>query len=106
MGPKTVELCDKLRETSSLLKSVGEHHWAGWLDKSLSRIERSDLLGVEYLLGAYGGMGSFRDLVTMSANGHSGTEQDYRDVNGRLDTLRSEIYELARHIRRNAVVPE
>lgn len=106
MGPKTAELCERLREASALLKSAGERHWAGWLDKSLSRIVRRDLSGVDHLLGAYGGMGSFNDLILMSANGHSVTDEDYRDVNDRLDTLRSRLYELARDVRQNAVIDE
>jgi hypothetical protein len=106
MGPKTVELCEKLREASALLKSAGEQHWASWLDKSLTRIERRDLSGVDHLLGAYGGMGSFNDLILMSANGHSVTDESNRDVNDRLDTLRTKLYELARDVRRNAVIDE
>jgi hypothetical protein len=106
MEQKTFQLCEKLREASALLKSAGEHHWASWLDKSLTRIERRDLSGVDHLLGAYGGMGSFSDLTLMSANGHSVTDENYHEVNNRLDALRSELYELAREILRNAVIDE
>ena len=102
MGPKTTELCERLRETSALLRSAGESHWAKWMDTSLRRIENSDLSGVDHLLGAYGGMGSFNDLILMSANGHSVSDADYRDVNDRLDSLRSQVAELAREVRRNA----
>ena len=106
MGPKTTELCERLRETAALLKRAGESHWAAWMDKSLRRIENSDLSGVDYLLGAYGGMGSFNDLILMSANGHSVSDADYRSVNDRLDALRSEMYQLARDVHRNAEVIE
>lgn len=106
MGPKTTELCEKLREASALLKSAGDYHWSEWMDKSLARIERSDLSGVDHLLGAYGGMGSFNDLILMSANGHSVTDANYREINDRLDTLRAELYELARDVRRNAVTDD
>ncbi len=104
MRPKTVELVKKLREASALLKSAGEHHWASWLDNSLTRIERSDISGVDHLLGAYGGMGSFNDLILMAVNGHSVNDDNYRDVNDRLNTLRSKLYELARDVRRNEVL--
>jgi hypothetical protein len=42
----------------------------------------------------------------MSANGHSVSDADYRGVNDRLDALRSEMYQLARDVRRNAQVVE
>ena len=103
MGPKTTELCERLRETSALLRAAGESHWAKWMDTSLRRIENSNLSGVDHLLGAFGGMGSFNDLILMSANGHSISDADYRDVNDRLDLLRSQLSELAREVRRNAV---
>ena len=102
MGPKTTELCERLRETSTLLRSAGDSHWAKWMDTSLRRIESSDLSGVDYLLRAFGGMGSFNDLILMSANGHSVSDANYRDVNDRLDSLRSRLYELANDVRRNA----
>jgi hypothetical protein len=76
------------------------------LHKSLRRFENSDLSGVDHLLRAYGGMGSFNDLILMSANGHSVSDADYRGVNDRLDALRSEMYQLARDVRRNAEVVE
>ena len=106
MGPKTSDLRDRLRQTSALLNRADESHWAAWMDKSLHRIENSDLSGIDHLLGAYGGIGSFNDLVLIAANGHSVSDADYRSVNDRLDSLRSEMYELACAIRRNAEITD
>lgn len=52
--------------------------------------------------GAYGGMGSFNDLILCSANGHNVPEETDREVNDRLDFLRSRLYELACEVRRTA----
>jgi hypothetical protein len=102
MGPTTIILCEKLRETSALLLGAGDAHWAQWMDKSLARIEQGDLSGVGHLLSAYGGMGSFNDLILASANGHSVDDAEHRTVNERLDVLRTEMYELARKIQHEA----
>ncbi len=102
MGPKTRILCDRLREVSELLRRVGENHWSEWLDDSLRRIENSDFSGIEHLRGAFGGMGSFNDLIIMPENGHVFSVDDCSAVNARLDELRSELYELTDFIRHNA----
>ena len=102
MGPKTETLCAKLRETSSLLRRVGEHYWAKWLDESLQRIENGDFAGITHLRGAFGGMGSFNDLILSSLNGHLVDDDDYRAVNEQLESLRADLYELSGYIQRNA----
>ena len=104
MGPLTTELCDRLRETAGLLSRVGESHWRRWLETSLRRIENSDLSGVDHLLGAYGGMGSFNDLVLSPPNAPVTMTDEFRELNDRLDELRSELYRLARAVRSNAEI--
>ena len=63
MGSKTQLLCDRLQETIMLLERVNEHYWADWLKVALSRIENDDFSGIPYLIAAYGGMGSFNDIL-------------------------------------------
>jgi len=63
MGPKTQELVSVLEELTSLLESDGDSHWSNWMQKAKARLLNSDYSGVEYLLSAYGGMGSLNDLV-------------------------------------------
>lgn len=104
IGPKTQLLCDCLKATIVLLERVGADHWAAWMKISLSQLENGDLSGVKHVLAAYGGMGSFNDLVLCSGNGHRVTDDEYRTVNDELDKLRNEAYELAQFISRNAVV--
>ncbi len=103
MGPKTTLLCERLRDTAQLLRKVGESHWAKWMETALRRIENGDFSGVEHVLGAYGGMGSFNDLVLAAVNGHAVNDDNWRDYNDRLDSLRGELYTLANDVRRDAV---
>ena len=57
------ELCTVLRELIALLDADGEAHWQHWMATSLAQLEDNDLRGARHLLGAYGGMGSFNDLI-------------------------------------------
>src|SRR4029453_1367889 len=104
MGPQTRILCDRLHDAIQLLDRVQEHHWSKWFSTALTRIQNGDLSGVHQILASYGGMGSFNDLVIHSANGHHVTDTEYSFVNERLEKLRSELYDLAKMVRKNAVV--
>jgi hypothetical protein len=65
------------------LREIGNEHWAAWIEKSNRLLQNRDLHGVEYLLRAYGGMGSLNDVAEPS-----------------IDALRSKAWELAKHIQR------
>jgi hypothetical protein len=88
MGPKTKLLIETLEELTSLLRARGETHWVIWLESDLQRLRASDLYGVTHLLSAYGGMGSFNDLV----------------LDARASDLRSRAWSLAKGISREAVI--
>ena len=96
MGPKTLELCSTLRTTIQLLEEANESHWSKWLSVSLGRIENGDFSGIEHLLGAFGGMGSFNDLILCAANSHSIPDDKYGPVNKQLDALRIELFAIGR----------
>ncbi len=104
MGPKTAELCALLRELLSLLESAGEVYWLEWMEKSLRVIERRDLAGVEKILEAYGGMGSFSDLFLSASNGSKIPDGSGQEINHRLESIRTKLYELAKYIVHNAEV--
>jgi hypothetical protein len=97
---KREELLNKLAEAETLLTHYGEDHWASWLRRDASLIRTGDGFGLEHLLSAFGGMGSFNDLILHSMNGHRIREEEMRPVNDRLNQLRSEIFELADELRR------
>jgi hypothetical protein len=91
-------LCARLEETESLLRQVHEDHWADWLRKDLNCIRGGDIEGLSHLRSAYGGMGSFNDLV-IHANSHNIGPDEYEAVNTRLDGLRASIFEQLQLVR-------
>ena len=101
MDPKTKELVVILERLIFLLESNNEIHWSTWIAKSKSRIESSDFSGIELLLSAYGGMGSFNDLVIcqLMNNGKVEVTNGYSEKNKELSILRSKAWELAESIK-------
>lgn len=78
-------------------------HWADWMRVSRDRIRRGDLYGVRYLLGAFGGVGSFSDLYLHPVNGHPLSESDVDLANERLSDLRNAIHNAASSIAREVL---
>lgn len=103
MGPKTNELIEVLDQLTSLLESVGEKHWRKWVSQASRRLSNSDYSGIEYLLSAYGGMGSFNDLVICQKKSHSTLQSTewYQEKDNQLNSLRSTAWELTTQIKRS-----
>lgn len=101
MEPKTAQLVAVLEEIIRVLDSDGEKHWRKWMASALSLLVNSDYTGVEHLLDAYGGMGSFNDLII----GQSMVGEQFiwkhgaEEANDRLNALRGEAYDLAQYIK-------
>lgn len=91
-------LAQMLDQAEALLRSYGQVRWAEWLTKDARLIRSLDGYGLEHLLSAYGGMGSLNDVVLQRSKGGVSVLLDVGD-NERFDTLRSEIYDLARRLR-------
>jgi len=81
-----------LDETLALLNQHGESHWAAWLATCERGLASYDAHGLDRLLGAFGGMGSFNDLLVMEMNGHRIQQVQEAAVNSRLTELRNEIW--------------
>ncbi|WP_142277442.1 DUF6966 domain-containing protein [Mycobacterium timonense] len=75
------ELIDKLPTFDT---GTGCQRWVTWLARSRQRIARGDPHGIDELLSAYGGMGSFNDL----------------ELTDDLDRLRSRARQIARRPKR------
>lgn len=73
------------------------------MHKSKSRVEASDFSGITHLLGAYGGMGSFNDLIICQqmVGGKFSWKDGHIEKNHELDRLRSKAWELADAIKRS-----
>lgn len=83
------ELLVKLDELVLLLRTHAEQRWADRLDHDRRALVQYDANALDPLLGAYGGMGSFVDLIIHPMNGHSVTMDMTGEVNERLSKLRS-----------------
>lgn len=103
MGPKTTELIDVLEQLAHLLESDGDAHWSRWMRKVKTLLESSDYSGITYLRSAYGGMGSFNDLIIgqHARDGVSYRVPEYMALNDRLDELRNRAAVLGEAIRRS-----
>jgi len=82
-----------------MLKKYGIPQWQEWLEKDKRLIENSDSYGIEHLLSAFGGMGSFNDLYICRENGHMIKENETDSVNRQLNVLREQLLKLATAIR-------
>ncbi|MDP7281080.1 MAG: hypothetical protein QGG39_14530 [Candidatus Poribacteria bacterium] len=83
------------------LEEDGESHWLEYMTTTRKLLLKADRSGIEYLLGAYGGMGSFNDLVIGQSKAHGVFQRkpSAQENNGKLASLRSRAYELAGMIR-------
>ncbi len=52
-----------------LLRELDHGHWADWMGESAARLRHDDASGVSYLRSAYGGMGSFSDILAELVGG-------------------------------------
>ena len=104
MATKLDELLEVLAEIIELLESDGEQHWSKWMRQSRARLVNSDYSGIKHLLSAYGGMGSFNDLVIGQCyeNDQFRWKEGHIEKNNRLAELRSKAWEMADVMRRES----
>lgn len=97
--PALVHVLEQLAE---LLERDGDQHWSRWMRTARARLLDGDPDAIRYLLSAYGGMGSFNDLILgqrYDSNGFS-WKPGYAELNQRFDDLRGEAYDLAQRVRK------
>ncbi|MFL1524684.1 DUF6966 domain-containing protein [Pseudomonas sp. O230] len=101
MGPKTEELIRILDQLATLLESDGDTHWRFWMSKARALLLGSDYSGIEYLLSAYGGMGSLNDLILGQSynDGVLSWKPGYVELNEKLVELRNKAEQLANAIK-------
>ncbi len=66
--------------------------WAQWMAESRRQIEAHDTNGLEHLLGAFGGMGSFNDVVFHPMNGDDFGVEEIDRLNRENAALSDAIY--------------
>ena len=87
-GDHLTRLVTDLERLVALLHRHGEEHWSGWARRSLAELENRDARGLYRVRQAYGGMGSFNDLVLDGASPES-----RRQANTDLHALRERVFE-------------
>lgn len=90
-------LAADVRELVSLLQEADETFWSNTLSRGLRQIEAHQLAGATYILGCYGGIDTFSDLVIGGRWSRSDPLR-YRNLNARLGHLRTRTFESANAI--------
>jgi hypothetical protein len=85
-------LVANLDEATALLMKHGETHWASWLMRDRPGLLAHDVDAFDGLLRAFGGMGSFNDLLILASNGHAVRPDQEKTINERLWDLRELIW--------------
>lgn len=101
MGQKTQELICVLADLALVLEGDGEAQLAVSIRRMQARLIDSDYAGIEALLSAYGGMGSFNDLVLGQCyeGGKFSWKVGHVALNERFSALRSRAWALANAIK-------
>lgn len=100
MNSEIETLASMLDDTAELLRESGFVGWAEWFEIDAKRIRSLDFFGIEHLLTAFGGMGSFNDVVLHSRNEDGSPGHALYAENEKLDSLRTSIYNLANKLAR------
>ena len=97
MGTETKELIGVLDQLALLLESDGETHWSVWIRKVRTRLLNDDASAIEHFRAAYGGMGSFNDLVLGQSqiDGVFCWKPGYVELNEKFSELRDKAAQLA-----------
>ncbi|MFO1418139.1 MAG: hypothetical protein U1E83_05665 [Methylotetracoccus sp.] len=98
MGPKSTQLLSLIDDAATLMRGVGEDHWAGWLERDAGLIRAGDFHGVQHFCSAFGGMGSITDLRIHPLNDHRVAESEISSLNERLGGLLGRAHDLAREL--------
>jgi hypothetical protein len=99
-GDQQEALLVALDQALGLLRQHGATFWADWLAADRAGIARGERPALEHLLGAFGGMGSFNDLVISPLNGHAIDAADVAEVNDELWAARERIWTAAKGLER------
>lgn len=86
-----------LHATERFLRQVGELHWADWLREDIAVWQRSG--DVSHHRRAYGGMGSFNDVVICQGNQHHVSAEQEPWANSLLQWLKAILFHLSGHPR-------
>jgi hypothetical protein len=94
------KLKSDLDETVTLLREDGERHWLSSAERCQRKVDEHEAAAYDHILSAYGGVGSFNDLLILAWNGHLVETDREKAVNDRLALLRTAMWTSATALRR------
>ncbi len=97
LNQQFIDLGNATRELIGLLSEADERFWVMCMQRALPKIEDHELAGATLVLGCFGGIDTFSDLQLRKELIDSDPVR-YRNLNGRLDHLRTRTFEAARRI--------
>ena len=100
---RITELGNTLDTTISYLETVLETDWAARLQAIRTRIDTHPAAAIQTLLDAFEGHGDFNRLyLSGPRNGHSLSERQEIEANGKLHVLRTHLHALATDLARSS----
>lgn len=91
------QLGDNVAKLIALLEESGDPFWIPYLERGLAQIRENRLAGVTFVLGCYGGLETFSDLVIGRRHQHT-DPLAFRNLNARLSHLRTATFDSANAI--------
>ncbi len=91
-------LVTNLVTAEALMRDHDREFWARWMAESRRQIVAHDARGLSHLLGAFGGMGSFNDVLFHSLNGDELPPEVIDRLNRELASLRTALYSDAKEL--------
>ena len=88
-----------LGESIDILRTAGDDHWSSWLERGRRHVVAGDAYGLDYLLSAFGGMGSFNDLILSQSDTDPNRER-LQQADARLMDLRESIWQACTELKR------
>jgi hypothetical protein len=98
------ELCRTLEQLIVLLDSLGAVHWRNWMQKGHDQLSNGDQRGLDYVLSAYGGMGSLNDFVVSAVETIDGSQVvnlELKKQGDELEHLITTVWSQAHELRRS-----
>ncbi|MEZ5560960.1 MAG: hypothetical protein R3E86_20765 [Pseudomonadales bacterium] len=91
------DLDDSVSQLIALLEEADERFWVPYLRRGLTQVRQHRLSGATFILGCYGGEDTFSDVVIGRAIAGADPLR-FRNLNARLDHLRTRTFESANAI--------
>jgi hypothetical protein len=91
------QLARDLEALIGLLEEADERFWVPYLRRGLLQVREHKLGGATFVLGCFGGEETFSDL-TIGSQWQTADPLAYRNLNARLGTLRTRVFESANAI--------